>query len=150
MYHAVLYLHVLSAIVAVGSNATYAVWFARGAIAREHLLFALRGVAFIDGRIANPAYILLLISGVAMVVMSGRPWSEPWIVAALVLYAFVAIAGIAFYTPALRREIAVVERGGPEDPAYAPARARQNVVAAVLLVAALVILYLMVFRPGGA
>jgi uncharacterized membrane protein len=150
MYHAVLYLHVLSAIVAVGSNATYAVWFARGAIAREHLLFALRGVAFIDGRVANPAYVLLLLTGAAMVVMSGRPWNEPWIVAALVLYALLAIVGIAFYTPALKREIAAVERGGPDDPGYAPAAARQNAVAALLLLFALVILYLMVFRPGGA
>ena len=150
MYHAVLYLHVLSAIVAVGSNATYAVWFARGAIAREHLLFALRGVAFIDGRVANPAYALLLVSGIAMVVMSGRPWSEPWIVAALVLYAFLGIVGIAFYTPALKREIAAVERGGPDDPTYGRASKRQNIIAAVLLVVALIILYLMVFRPGGA
>src|SRR5438105_6991868 len=44
-------LHVLSAVVAIGSNVTYAVWSSRGSRDEAHLGFALRGVKFIDDRI---------------------------------------------------------------------------------------------------
>jgi uncharacterized membrane protein len=150
MYHLLVYVHVLSAIVAVGSNATYAVWFARGAIQREHLAFALRGIAFIDNRVANPCYVVLLLTGIGLVIASGRPWNEPWIVAALVLYAILTIVGLAFYTPALKRQIAVLDAGGADDPKYKAANARQTFLAVVLLVSAVAIVGLMVFRPGGA
>ena len=59
-YEILKFLHVLLAIVAVGFNATYAVWLARAAKEPEHEAFALRGVKFLDDRIANPAYALLL------------------------------------------------------------------------------------------
>ena len=57
------FVHVLLAITAVGSNITYAIWNARAAAEPTHAAFALRGVAFIDRRVANPAYGLLLVTG---------------------------------------------------------------------------------------
>jgi uncharacterized membrane protein len=150
MYHVVVFVHVLSAIVAVGANATYPVWFARGSIEREHLLFALRGVKFIDDRIANPAYGLLLITGVAQVIMSGRPFSEPWIAWALGLFALLGIVAFAFYSPALARQIKILAASGPDDPASIAANQRQSMFGALLMVLVLAVVALMVFRPGGA
>jgi hypothetical protein len=40
--------------------------------------------------------------------------------------------------------------GTPDDPAFVALDKRQNVVGVVLLLIALIILALMVFRPGGA
>src|SRR2546428_3898523 len=57
------YIHVLLGITAVGTNITYAVWDTRGAREKEHLCFAPRGVSFLDPRVANPAYGLLLLTG---------------------------------------------------------------------------------------
>ncbi|HKN80837.1 MAG TPA: DUF2269 family protein, partial [Actinomycetota bacterium] len=65
-YDILKFFHVLLAIVAVGFNASYAVWLARAATEPEHDAFALRGVKFLDDRIANPAYALLLVTGLLM------------------------------------------------------------------------------------
>lgn len=149
MYHTLVYIHVLSAIVALGCNATYAVWLVRGSMEKQHLLFALRGIKFMDDRIANPAYALLAITGIAQVVLSGRSFMQGWIVAAIVLFVILAIIAFAGFTPALKQQIAILERGGPDDPAYPRAESRQRVLGIVLMVLALVIVALMVFRPGG-
>ena len=60
------WIHVLAAITALGANITYGVWIGRAGGQPETLAFALRGVKFIDDRIANPAYGLLLVTGLGM------------------------------------------------------------------------------------
>ena len=60
------WVHILLAIAAVGANITYSIWIQRGMANRASLPFALRGVRFIDSRIATPAYVLLLLTGVGM------------------------------------------------------------------------------------
>ena len=150
LYHAIVFIHVLSAIVAVGYNATYAVWLARGSLDRAHLLFALRGIKFMDDRIANPAYGLLLLTGIAQVIISHRPWQEAWIEWAIGLWILLVVVAAAFYTPALKRQIQIVSERGPDDPAYGPADRRQTFFGVVLMVIAIVIVALMVFRPGGS
>ena len=149
-YHALVFVHVLSAIVAVGANLTYAVWSVRAGTAREQLLFAFKGIQFIDNRMANPAYGVLLVTGGALVHFSGRSFSQPWIVAALILFVIVGVLAFAGYSPALRNVIAVLEAKGPDDPAYAAANARQTAFGIATSVFVLAIIVLMVFKPGGA
>lgn len=62
-------LHIFLAIVAVGLNVSYAVWQARAAREPEHMGYALRGIKFLDDRIANPSYGGLLIVGILLVVL---------------------------------------------------------------------------------
>jgi uncharacterized membrane protein len=150
VYQIVVYIHVLSAIVAVGYNATYAVWSTRGRLEREHLLFALRGIKFMDDRIANPAYGLLLITGIAQVIMSHRSWHQTWIELAIVLWVLLTIIAVAAYSPTLKRQIQLVGERGPDDPEYAAVDRRSTVLGLMLMVIVLVIVGLMVFRPGGA
>ena len=68
------FVHVLLAIVAVGFNASYGIWLARSANApqatQSHVL---RTIKFLDDRIANPAYGLLLLTGVLMIFSAGIP-----------------------------------------------------------------------------
>ena len=54
-----------------------------------------RGVKILDDRIANPAYVLLFVTGAAMVFLGRLSWTTPWLLAALVLYACVAARGTA-------------------------------------------------------
>jgi uncharacterized membrane protein len=150
MYHALVLLHVLCAIVAIGYNASYAVWLARGSVQRENLVFALRGIKFMDDRVANPCYIVLVLSGIGLVILSGRSWHQLWIEAALGLVVVFAVIGIAGYTPALARQIRVLEVAGPDAPEYKAANARQTALGIVTTVIAITIVSLMVFRPGGA
>jgi uncharacterized membrane protein len=149
-YHALVSIHVLSAIVAIGYNASYAVWLTRGGMQREHLAFALRGIKFMDDYVANPAYFLLLLTGIALVVLSGRPWNELWIELALGLWIVLLVIAYGGYTPALARQIRFLAEAGADAPAYRSAETRQTVLGITLSVLAVVIVCLMVFRPGGA
>ena len=148
LYTALKLVHILLAITAVGFNASYAIWIGRaGRMSKEVNEFALRGVKFMDDRIANPAYGLLLVTGLLMVFTG--PWSltTRWIDAALVLFVVLVLMAVFGYTPALRNQIAALEKDGPDSAAYRSAAARQNLIGALFIVPLLLILYLMVFKP---
>jgi len=141
------WLHVLAAITALGANLTYGVWLSLASKDQRSLAFALRGIRFLDGRIANPAYGLLLITGLLMVYVGGLPLSTPWILVALVLYVITTLVGILAFGPALRRQIAFAESPGPSSPEYQQA-ARQGLLFGILTIALVVaIVFLMVVKP---
>src|SRR5512144_2182601 len=105
LYLLLKWLHVLSAIVAVGANITYGIWIARASRNPDFLPFTLRCIKLIDDRLANPAYGALLITGLLMVFTVRFPLTTPWLLTALVLYVLVALVGLFGYTPTLRRQI---------------------------------------------
>src|SRR2546423_10154739 len=76
------FVHVLLAITAVGSNITYGVWNALAAREPAHAPFALKGIAFIDRRVADPPHRLLLITRVAPLAIRGprHGWEPPALV----------------------------------------------------------------------
>src|SRR6266571_3083500 len=51
IYVVLKFIHILSAIVAVGANITYGVWNARISSEPNHAAFTLKGIRFIDNRI---------------------------------------------------------------------------------------------------
>lgn len=141
-------LHVLAAIVAVGANATYGVWIGRAGRDRATLAFALRGVQWLDDRVANPAYVVLLASGVLLALLSGLALTTPWVLGALTLYALLAAIGLLGYTPTLRRQIAALERTGADSPQYRALARRGNILGAALGVVVLALLALMIAKPA--
>ncbi|MHB8731226.1 MAG: DUF2269 family protein [bacterium] len=141
--------HVLMAIIALGTNVTYGVWFTRAGRDRQHLAFVLRGVRMLDNRIANPAYGLLLITGFAMTGMGHIPVSTPWVLISLILYVILIVIAAAGYSPTLRRGIATLEAGGPDSPEFKQTAARGRTLGILLIVIAVVIVFLMVTKPGG-
>jgi uncharacterized membrane protein len=148
LYTALKLVHILLAITAVGFNASYAIWIGRaGRMSKEINEFALRGVKFLDDRIANPAYGLLLVTGLLMVFTGPWKLTTRWIDAALVLFVILVLMAVFGYTPALRNQITALETGGPDSAAYKSAAARQNLVGILFVVPLLLILYLMVFKP---
>jgi len=149
LFTAFKFVHILLAITAVGFNASYAIWLQRAKRSREHELFALRGVKFLDDRIANPAYGLLLLSGLAMVFVSGLRLTTFWIAAALVLWLIAMVSGFALYTPTLRRQIAALEASGPQSAEYQDLDRRSSIYGIAIAVVVLLILVLMVFKPGS-
>ena len=149
LYLLLKWLHVLSAIVAVGSNLTYGIWIAASSASPNNLPFTLRGVKLIDDRLANPAYGLLLITGLAMAGVGGLRLSTPWLLSALVLYVAVVLVGLFGFTPALRRQIELVDSDGLTLPAYQAAGAVRSTLLGVLTsVLVIVIVFLMVVKPG--
>jgi uncharacterized membrane protein len=146
-YEVVNFLHILLAVVAVGFNATYGIWLARAAREPEHEAFTLKGVKLLDDRFANPAYALLLVTGLLMVWIGDLDLTQFWLLAALVLYAVAVGLGLFVYTPTLRDQIAALEAGGAASTELQALSRRGTTVGIVLAVDVIVIVFLMVTKP---
>ena len=140
-------MHVVLAIIAVGFNASYGIWIVRSARDPEHIGFAVRTIKFIDDRFANPAYGLLLLTGLLMVASAGYSLTTLWIAAALVLYVIVVVLAFAVVTPNLRAQIRALESDGPESETFRAAAARGRTFGILVSVLVLGIVFLMVVKP---
>lgn len=139
-------IHVLAAITAVGANLTYTYWMRYAGQDRDRLVWTMKGIRRLDNFIATPAYVVLLITGVLMVIGGVFSFQTGWIIAAIALYVVVVVIGIALYSPALKRQIAEAETD-PTSPAYADAARRTNMFGLITTAVVLVIVVLMVTKP---
>jgi uncharacterized membrane protein len=139
------FLHVLMAIVAVGFNATYGIWLARAAREPEHRAHVLRGIKVLDDRFANPAYALLLVTGLVMVWVGDLELTQFWLAGGLTLYVVAVLLGLFVYTPTLRRQIQALETGNAAE--LQRLSARGTAVGVALAVDVVVIVFLMVTKP---
>ncbi len=143
------WLHVVLAIIAVGFNISYAIWQARAAREPEHMGYALRGIKFLDDRIANPAYIGLLAVGIILVLIGPWEFTDFWVYAAIGLYVVLAVVGFAVYSPTLTESIAAFEAGGATSPEFLQLAGRTRQIGIILGVVVLVLVGLMVVKPGS-
>jgi uncharacterized membrane protein len=141
------FLHVLLAIVAVGFNAAYGVLLARAAREPEHVGHVLRTVKVLDDRFANPAYALLLVTGLVMVFVGDVDLTQFWLATAIGLYLLAVILGIFVYSPTLRSQIRVVEAGGVETEEFRRLSSRGAIVGGILAAIVVTIVFLMVTKP---
>ena len=139
--------HVVAAIVAVGANLTYAFWLRLAGRDQDRLVWVIGGIRRLDRLVANPAYVVLLVTGVLMVLGGHFSFETSWIAVSIVLYVGVAVIGVAAFAPALRRQLAEAERD-PGSEAYREAERRSNVLGVVTVVIALIIVALMVTKPS--
>ncbi|MGH2402695.1 MAG: DUF2269 family protein [Candidatus Limnocylindria bacterium] len=143
-------LHIFFAIVAVGLNISYAIWQARAAREPEHTGYALRGIKFLDDRIANPAYGGLLVVGIVLVLLGPWEFTQFWVLAAIGLYLAMGAVAFLLYSPTLTKLIASYESGGASTAEFAALSGRSRVVGMVLAVIVIAIILLMVLKPGVA
>ncbi|TMB47625.1 MAG: DUF2269 family protein [Chloroflexi bacterium] len=141
------FIHILAAITAVGSNISYTVWIIRAQRDPSHTAFALNGIRFLDNRVANPAYGVLLLTGLALVFVAGYSFLTLWIDVALVLFVVVVVLAAAFYTPTLRDQIKLVEAGDTTSAAFERLASRNQTFGIAIGVIVLLILVMMVFKP---
>ena len=140
-------LHIFFAIVAVGVNISYGIWQARAGRETEHMGFALRGIKFLDDRVANPSYAGLLVVGIILVLMRWD-FTTLWIAVAIGLYLLMGAVAIAVYSPTLKRQIAAYESGGAQSAEFQALGARSRTLGIVLGVIVIAILVLMVVKPS--
>jgi uncharacterized membrane protein len=139
-------LHVLSAIVAVGSNLTYGIWVAIAKGQPAHLSFALRGIKLLDDRVANPAYGVLLATGLIMA-FTTYSITLTWILIGLGIYVVMAALGVGVIGPALTAQISALDRDGAASPRYVAAEARVRGIGMFLGVLAVIVVVVMVVKP---
>ena len=148
LFVVVKFVHVLLAIIAVGFNATYGVWLAR--VAREPVptqSFVLRGIKRLDDWFANPAYVLLAVTGVTMVFVGELRFTTFWIAGGIVLWAIAVALGFFVYTPMLRNQIHALETAGADSEDYKRNSANARFVGILLAAIVVVIVFLMVTKP---
>lgn len=141
------WLHVVSAITALGANLTYGIWIARASQQPKVLPFVLRNIKLIDDRLANPAYGLLLLTGLAMSYLGSIPLTTPWLLTALILYALMILLAAFGYTPTLKGQIRALDQDGFGSQAYKTAAGRSTLFGALLGIVVLGIVFLMVVKP---
>src|SRR6187402_13682 len=142
-------LHILFAIVAVGFNISYGIWLYRAARETEHAGWALRGIKFMDDRVANPSYIGLAVVGILLVLTGPWEFTDVWVAGAIVLYILLAIVALGAYSPTLTRQIAAYEAGGASSADFMQLGRRGRILGAVTGVLVGLIIVLMVVKPGA-
>jgi uncharacterized membrane protein len=142
-------LHILFAIVAVGFNISYGIWQARAAREPEHTGYALRGIKFLDDRVANPSYAGLLIVGIVLVLVGPYEFDTFWVAVAIGLYLVMGAVAFFFYSPTLKRQIAAFESGGAQSAEFVALGNRGRMLGIILAVLVLAIIVLMVVKPGS-
>lgn len=139
-------LHVGAAIVAVGANVTFAIWLSRAHRDRQHLVFVIETIRLLDRRLANPAYVVVLITGIVMVARGAYSFTTGWIAASIALYLVAVLVGILVFAPTIRRQLAEARRD-PSGPAYELlARATDRLTLVTVLIVGTIVV-LMVTKP---
>jgi uncharacterized membrane protein len=147
LYELLKFVHILAAIFAVGFNASYGIWLASAGKNPQHTAFTLNVVKTLDDRFANPAYGLLLITGIAMVIESDLGFSPFWISAGLGLFILVTLIALFGYTPTLRKQVELAEAGRLDSPEFTQLSKRGTLLGIILGVLVVIIVFLMVTKP---
>jgi len=141
------WIHVLAAITALGANLTYVVWIRLGERSQSNLLHTLRGIQFLDNRLANPAYGVVVVTGLLMVWVNKLSLLTSWVAIPLILVIAVTVLGIAVYSPTLRRQIKAAEAEGPASASYQAASRRAVLTGALTTLLVVAIVFVMVVKP---
>lgn len=140
-------IHVVAAIVAVGTNVTYTFWLTKAGRDRDRIVFVIETIRALDRRLAIPAYVILFVTGVLMVASGAYSFMTGWIAAAIGLYLLTFVLGIVAFGPTVRRQLTEARRD-PSSRAYADAaRANQRLTLVTLAMVATIVL-LMVTKPS--
>lgn len=140
-------IHIVAAIMAVGTNITYFLWLTRAKREPRTQPSILPGIGMLDARVANPAYVVLPITGVLMVLDGDLGFTTFWIAAAIVLYVVLGILAGVLFTPSLRRQVALAQSGNASGEAYQHAAKRTTTTGVITMIPVAAILYLMVMKP---
>ena len=145
-YTIVKFVHVLSAIIAVGFNASYGLWLGRAANDERVLPFVFSTLHLVDN-VANAFYGLLLVTGLTLVFIGGLDLRTFWLGAALVLYILAVIVGVVLYRPVLARQRAALASAGAKSAAFQAASSRGRMLGILTALIVVVIVFLMVTKP---
>ncbi|MGH9033843.1 MAG: DUF2269 family protein [Acidimicrobiia bacterium] len=163
-YDLVLLLHILTAIIGFGAVFLNAIYGAQVRARRGSEGLAILQANFLVAKIAEYFIYAVFVLGFLLVLMSDEAWSfgDTWIWLSMLLYVVGIGLSHGILQPNVRRMITLMEEmvtGGPPPPgaggpppqaaALAESGKRVGATGATLNVLLVVILYLMIFKPGA-
>ena len=142
-----LFLHILSAIVAVGVNASYFFWLRRAVVVPETRTYTLTTIRLLETRIAIPAYVIALATGVALALSTVSPYSfgTAWVDLSVVIWLVIMAIG-GFHARVVKRQLAAADSG--DSDAYESGHAKGRILMALIMLCAMGMLFLMVAKPA--
>jgi uncharacterized membrane protein len=141
--------HILAAIAGLGANITYVFWLRWAERDRAYFDIAVRGVHRLDQVLTGPAYAVVLLTGIVLILAEETwPLDKLWLVAGIVLYFVSGVVSFTVFVPALRTQLAEGERD-PGSSAYQAAARRSRLMAWVGIAIVVIIVWLMVVKPGA-
>ncbi len=150
----ILFLHVIGAIIAFGPTFSFAIVGAMGGAEPQHANFATRVSARISDRIIAPLAIFQGITGVLLIVISGRDvMGSRWLLVSIVLYLIAISYALVIQKRHVKKVIELTSAPPPADASGPPPGLMEEVAAVRrggMLLAALivVIVFLMVVKPS--
>jgi uncharacterized membrane protein len=149
MYTALLFVHIVCAVIWVGGAFTLqllAVLANRSTDPSDLPRFA-RNSEIIGTRVFIPVATLLFIAGVAMTLQA---WSfgRAWIAVSVTLWVLSAVAGAAYLGPRAKRVSELFEAEGPTSEAGRSLLNRVFLVSRLELLSFAIVIAMMVFKPG--
>lgn len=148
-YLLVKFVHILIALVALGTSAGLGVLLEFYGDDATHGAFLLRAIRTIERAIVLPGYALMLATGLWMVALTWSLRATAWLQAALALWV-VGLVLLGAYMPMLDRQIRLAEGSLRASAAYARLSRAGRVVGGGAGLVVVLILYLMVTKPALA
>ncbi|HEV7330547.1 MAG TPA: DUF2269 family protein [Flavisolibacter sp.] len=148
-YLIIKFIHVVSAIVAVGLNCSYPIWFMAARRQHENLLFTLQGIKKMDDWVANPSYLISLATGLLLVYFGNYSFFDNrWILFATILFGMMGLVAFGFYSPLLSSLIKTLKTTGSNNEEYQRLDKKQIRLGALLIIIAMSIVFLMISKPN--
>jgi uncharacterized membrane protein len=150
VYHLLLFLHILSAVVWVGGAVSVQLLalMAQRSPEPSEVPRMIRYFEPLGTKAFTPAAVVLLLSGIVLTVQA---WSfaQAWIYLAIALWLLSAVAGSTYLGPRAKRAAELFVAEGPRSVAARALVRRVFLVSRVELASFVVIVALMVFKPGA-
>jgi uncharacterized membrane protein len=146
-YGLVKFFHILIAILALGTSAGLGIVLEFYGGHPTHGPFLLRAIGRIVALFVIPGYVLVLVTGLVMVNLSW-PLTTEWIQAALSLWG-IGIVMLSVFPVVLRKQLRLFEAEGPAAASYQRVSLLGRALGAAVGLVVILILYLMVFKPGS-
>jgi len=145
-YLLVKFLHILIGILALGTSAGLGIVLEFYGDHPTHGAFLLRAIKRVVTFFVIPGYLLMLVSGLWMANLTW-PLTTRWIQAALVLWG-IGLVLLSMSLAVLRGQLRLMEAGGVATSSYRRLSIFGRGLGAGSGLVVIVILYLMVFKPG--
>jgi uncharacterized membrane protein len=151
-YEFLLFVHVVGAIVWIGSGFLLIVMSTMADRARDEVLFGkiFTAMGQLGNRLFVPASLTVLLAGIVLVVDGPWGFGELWILLSLAGYAATFLMGVLVFEPAGKRIGAALERDGEMKPATLNQARRVLLLSRIDYSVLFMVVATMVIKPTGS